>query len=126
MKNELKVPILREVLVSLGWKFDTWGNAKMTGTGGKEYRLKFGDRVIRFEKKAFIVDHNEWLRISSFGIKAVTADQLRYITTQSVNRPATGIERAQREVIKVDRSALRSEDDCKRDLQEMIRQDFDR
>lgn len=65
---------LESWLVNQGYTRDKFGHYQKTGLF--TYRFKLQDISVRYERKAQIVDHNEWLRIRSGYYKdlSITAD----------------------------------------------------
>ena len=52
-------------VISKGYKKDTYGHYQNTSVKGTVTRFKIQANSARYERKAQIVDHNEWLRIAS-------------------------------------------------------------
>ncbi len=55
---------LENWLVSKGYAKDTYGHYQKT-TNENTIRYKLQATSVRYEKKAHIVDHNEWIRLAS-------------------------------------------------------------
>jgi hypothetical protein len=54
---------LEQFLVNRGYSKDKFGHYQKTFNNGETIRYKMQDVSFRRERKARIVDHNEWLRI---------------------------------------------------------------
>lgn len=69
-KNIKKKEQIVEACLKLGWEYDRWGNLKKI-VGEKEYRIKFEQRVMRYEVKSVIPagpysdKHTMWTRLYS-------------------------------------------------------------
>jgi hypothetical protein len=55
---------LENWLIGKGYKKDKFGHYQKE-INGETYRFKLSSISARYERKAKIVDHNEWLRIAS-------------------------------------------------------------
>jgi len=52
-------------VVSKGYTKDSYGHYQKTSDAGTVTRFKIQASSVRYERKAHIVDHNEWLRSAS-------------------------------------------------------------
>ena len=65
MEGKMKRQELENWLISKGYSKDKFGHYQITDNGGTTYRFKMQTNSTRYEKQAYIVDNNEWLRIMS-------------------------------------------------------------
>ena len=59
-------------VISKGYKKDTYGHYQRTSDKGTVTRFKIQATSARYERRARIVDHNEWLRVASGYYKSLS------------------------------------------------------
>ena len=72
VEGEMKREELENWLISKGYSKDKFGHYQKTSDKGTVTRFKMQSNSARYEKKAEIVDHNEWLRQCSGYYKSLS------------------------------------------------------
>jgi len=72
VEGEMKREELETWLISKGYSKDKFGHYQKTSDKGTVTRFKMQSNSARYEKKAEIVDHNEWMKLAGGYYKSLS------------------------------------------------------
>ncbi len=72
VEGEMKREELENWLISKGYSKDKFGHYQKASNNGTVTRFKMQSNSARYERKAEIVDHNEWIRLASGYYKSLS------------------------------------------------------